>query len=177
MKHVTTLIVSALLTTTAVFPLQASADEEQQMQFEMVVVGNHAFGGLVSNGKYQLAVDRITGRRNYAPYATATNLCVALTMLGQYAQAEPRCEEAIKLADKRPVPAPKGWKGINQVAAQRAFAYSNRGVMRILRGNVSGAEEDFLTAIERKANLRAPARNLAKVNVETTAPVVAIVSH
>ena len=177
MKHVTTLLVSALLTTTVVFPLQGSADGEQQIQYEMVVVRNHALGNLVSNGKYQLAVNRITGRRNYEPYATATNLCAALTMLGKFAQAEPRCEEAIKLANKRPVPAPKGWKGINQSATQRAIAYSNRGVMRILRGNVNGAEEDFLTAIERKANLRAPAQNLAKVNVEATASVVAIVSN
>ncbi|MGB7451467.1 MAG: hypothetical protein WBM36_04990 [Lysobacterales bacterium] len=123
------------------------------------------------------SVKRITGRRNFAPYATATNLCAALTMLGQYDQAEPRCDEAIKLAEKQPVPAPRGWKGINQVAAQRAVAYSNRGVMRILRGNVSGAEEDFLTAIERKANLSAPTRKLAKANVEHIAQAVAIVSH
>jgi len=177
MKHVTTLIVSALLTTTAVFPLQAIADEERHNQYEMVAVGNQAFGDLVTKGEYQLAVNRITGRHNNAPYATATNLCVALTMLGRYDQAEPRCDEAIKLADKVPVPAPKGWKGINQVASQRAFAYSNRGVMRIVSGNVNGAAEDFLTAIERKANLRAPTQNLAKANIETTAPVVAIVSH
>lgn len=177
MTHVTTLIVSALLTATAVFPLQANADEEQQMKFEMVVIANQAFGDLVSNGKYELAVRRITGRRNFAPYATATNLCAALTMLGKYDQAEPRCDEAIKLAEKQPVPAPRGWKGINQVAAKRAVAYSNRGVMHILRGNVSGAEKDFVTAIERKADLGAPTRNLAKANIESTAQGVTIVSN
>ena len=179
MKHVTTLIVTALLTTTLVFPLQGNADEEQHTQYEMVAVGNHAFGGLVLKGEYQLAVERITGSSNFAPYATATNLCVALTMLGNYDQAEPRCDEAIKLADKRPQPAPKGWKGIIQLATQRSVAYSNRGVMHVLRGNVSGATEDFRTAIERKAkaNLRAPTRNLARVNIVNTAPVVATVIH
>ena len=77
------------------------------------------------------------------------------------------------------MPAPKGWKGINQLATQRAVAYSNRGVIRVLRGNVRGAEEDFLTAIERKANLRlsVPTRNLAKATIDTTAPAVAIVSR
>ena len=66
-----------------------------------------------------------------------------------------------------------------QLATQRSVAYSNRGVMRILRGNVNGATEDFQTAIERKgkANLHAPAQNLAKVNIVTTAPVVATVIH
>ena len=64
----------------------------------------------------------------------------------------------IKLADKSPVPAPKGWRGIIQLATQRSIAYSNRGVMHMLRGNVSGATEDFQTAIERKgrANLSTP---------------------
>jgi len=174
MKHVTTLIVSTLLTTTALFPLQGSADEEQQTQYEMAVVGNQAFGDLVSNGRYQLAVKRINASGNFAPHATATNLCVALTMLGKYDQAEPRCDEATKLAEMSP---PRGRDSINQVKAQRAFAYSNRGVMRMLSGNVSGAKEDFLTAIERKANLRTPTRNLAKANVETTAQFVAIVNH
>ena len=179
MKHVTTLIVTALLTTTVVFPLQGNADEAQLTQYEMVAIGNHAFGSLVLKGDYQLAVKRITGSRNFTPYATATNLCVALTMLGNYDQAEPRCDEAIKLADKSPMPAPKGWRGIIQLATQRSVAYSNRGVMHILRGNVSGATEDFLTAIERKskANLHAPAHNLARVSIVTTAPVVATVTH
>ena len=77
------------------------------------------------------------------------------------------------------MPAPKGWRGIIQLATQRSVAYSNRGVMHILRGNVGGATEDFRTAIERKgkANLSAPTRNLAKVNIVTTAPVVATVIH
>ena len=46
----------------------------------------------------------------------------------------------------------------------------------MLSGDVSGVQEDFLTAIERKANLCAPTQNLARANIETTAPVVAIVS-
>jgi hypothetical protein len=174
MKNVTTLIISTLLATTALFPLHVNADEEQQMQYEMVAVGNQAFGDLVLKGKYQLAVTRINASGNFAPHATATNLCVALTMLGKYDQAEPQCDEATKQAEKSP---PRGRDSINQVKTQRAFAYSNRGVMRLLSGNVSGAKEDFLTAIERKADLHTPTRNLAKANVETTAQFVAIVSH
>jgi Flp pilus assembly protein TadD len=179
MKHLTTLIFTALLTTTVVFPMQGNANEEQQAQYEMVAIGNHAFGGLVLKGDYQLAVERITGSRNFAPYATATNLCVALTLLGNYDLAEPRCNEAIKLADKPRVPTPKRWRGILQLAKQRSIAYSNRGVMHMLRGNVSGATEDFQTAIERKgkANLSAPSQNLVKTSIITTEPSVATVIH
>ena len=174
MKHLTTLIVSTLLTTTALFPLQGSANEEQQTQYEMVVVGNQAFGDLVSKGKYQLAVKRINSSGNFTPHATATNQCVALTMLGEYDKAEAQCDEATKLAEQTP---PRGRDSINQAKAQRAFAYSNRGVMRMLSGNVSGAREDFLTAVERKADLRTPTRNLAKANDEPTSQFVAIVNH
>ena len=42
---------------------------------------------------------------------------------------------------------------------------------------MKGAEEDFVTAIERKADLGAPTRNLAKANVDSTAQAVAIVSN
>lgn len=174
MKHAATLIVSTLLTSTAVFPVQASADENQPIQYEMVAVGNQAFGELISDGKYQLAVKRINSSGNFVPYATATNLCVAHTLLGNYDQAEARCDEATRLAEKAP---PRGRDSINQAKSHRAFAYSNRGVMHILRGNVNEAVEDFLTAIERKADLRAPTQNLAKASSESTAPVVAIVSQ
>lgn len=175
MKHATNLIVivSALLTAVAVFPLQASADEESQAQYEMVVVGNQASGDLVSRGDYRLAVTRITGRYQGNPFATATNLCAALSLLGKFGQAEPHCNEAVKLAEKSVKPAPRNWRGREQIATQRALAYSNRGVMRVLRGDEIGAEEDFRVAVERKADLRAPTLNLARVQVETTGPVVA----
>jgi Flp pilus assembly protein TadD len=179
MKHTTHLIVivSALLTTGAVFPQQATANEASHVQFEMVVVGNRASGDLVSKGDYQTAVDRITSRYTGYPFATATNLCAALSMLGEFDQAEPHCNKAIKLADKKPVPAPRSWKGRNQMTSQQALAYSNRGVLRMLSGDASGAEEDFQVAIERNANLNAPARNLARVQLEPTGPIVATLSH
>jgi len=179
MKHTTHLIVivSALLTTSAVFPQQVTANETSHIQYEMVVVGNHASGDLVSKGDYQAAVDRITRRYTGNPYATATNLCAALSMLGEYDKAESYCNEAVKLADKSPVPAPRSWKARKQITKQQAHAYSNRGVMRVLSGDASGAEEDFQVATERNANLNAPARNLARVQLEPTGPIVATVSH
>jgi len=179
MKNVTNLtaIVATLLTIATVFPVQASADEEHQALFEMVIVGNRASGDLVSKGHYQKAIDRITGVYSGYPFASATNLCTALSMLDKFEQAKPHCDEAIKLASKSPKPAPRSWNARNQLATQRALAYSNRGVMRILSGDASGAEEDFRMAIERKADLRAPTQNLARVQFETTGPIVAKVSQ
>lgn len=53
----------------------------------------------------------------------------------------------------------------------------NRGVLRLMSGDASGAEEDFQSAIERNANLHAAARNLARVQLEPIGPIVAKVSH
>jgi Flp pilus assembly protein TadD len=179
MKHSTHLIVivSALLTIAAVFPQQATANEASHIQYEMGVVGNRAFGDLVSKGDYQTAVNRINRRYTDYPFATATNLCAALSMLGEFDKAERHCNEAVKLADKSAVPAPRSWKGRNQVKSQQSLAYSNRGVLRVMSGDASGAEEDFQAAIERNANLHAAARNLARVQLEPTGPIVAKVSH
>ena len=81
------------------------------------------------------------------------------------------------LANKSSVPTPRGWKGHNQMTAQQAQAYSNRGAMRIMSGDATGAEEDFQVAIKHNANLHAPARNLARVQLESTGPIVAKLSH
>lgn len=179
MKQTTNLIVivSTLLTIGAIIPPQATANETSQLQYEMVVVGNQSFGDLVSKGDYQTAINRIGRRYRDYPYASATNLCTAFSMLNKFEQAEIHCNEAIKLANKSSVPAPKGWKGINQMTAQQAQAYSNRGVMRVMSGNEIGAEEDFHVAIERNANLHAPARNLARVQLEHSGQIMANVSR
>lgn len=179
MRHTTNLIVivSTLLTIGAIIPRQATANETSQLQYEMVVVGDQAFGNLVSKGDYQTAINRIARRYRHFPFASATNLCAAFSMLNEFEQAEPHCNEAIKLANKSTVPSPRGWKGRNQMTAQQAQAYSNRGVMRIMSGDEIGAEEDFQAAIERNAKLHAPARNLARVQLEHSGQIVANVSR
>jgi Flp pilus assembly protein TadD len=171
------IIVSTLLTAITLVPLRATADEVARSHYQMVAVGNQSSGKLVIKGDYQLAVDRINGRYTGYPFANATNLCVALSMLGQLDQADPHCNEAVELASKPAAPGPKNRKTRDQIATQRALAYSNRGVMRILSGDESGAEEDFRMAIQNKTKLRAPMENLVRVDLESTGPVVARVSH
>ena len=179
MKHTTHLIiiVSALLATATVLPAQATANEVSSAPYEMVVVGNLVSGDLVSKGDYQAAVDRITSSYAGYPFATATNLCASLSILGFFDQAEPHCNEAVRLANQSAVPAPRRWKARKQVASQQALAYSNRGVLRILSGDASGAEQDFQAAIEHNAELPASARNLARVQLEPTGPIVAKVNQ
>ena len=168
---------SLVLTAFSGFPLQATADGPAQTKYEFVVVGNQAFGNLVSNGEYQLAIDRINGRQNVYPFAAATNLCVSLSMLGRLDRAAAQCDEAIKQAEASSLPGPKRWKGHHQLATRWAMAYSNRGVFRALSGDLSGAEEDFRMAVEHEAKMNAPTRNFARVQMKPTAPAVASVSR
>ena len=179
MKHTTHLIVivSALLSTGAVFTQQASASEVASAPYEMVVVDNRASGDLVSRGEFESAVNRITSRYTGYPFATATNLCTALSLLGNFDKAESHCNEAVKLANRSAVPAPKSWKARRQATSHQSLAYSNRGVFRALNGDSSGAEKDFQAAIEHNTNLHAPARNLARVQLEPHGPIVAKVNH
>jgi hypothetical protein len=179
MKHLHILIGigSAVLMAATGFPLQATADEEVRSQYEFVVVGNRAFGDLISGGDYQLAIDRIKGRPDDYPYDTATNMCVALSLLGQPEQAALHCDRAIELAEASSRPRPRHWQGRQQVATRWAVAYSNRGVLRALRGDPAGAEEDFRIAVEHKSAVKAPTQNFARVQMEPVAPVVASVSR
>lgn len=179
MKHAAHMIIiaSALLAAGTVLPQQATANEVSPVQYEMVVVGNQASGDLVSKGDYQAAVDRITSRYSGYPFATATNLCASLSMQGFFDQAEPHCNEAVRLANQSGVPAPRSWKARKQVASQQSLAYSNRGVMRVLSGDSNGAEQDFQAANDRDSGLQAPARNLVRVQYDSAGPIVAIVSQ
>lgn len=150
---------SVLLTLTAVHPQRVMASEEPHTAFELVAIGNQAFGSLIVNGEYQTALGRIAGRSRLYPFAAATNQCVALTMLGRLEEAAAFCDKAIEIAARAGLPGPRHWKGRSVVASQGALAYSNRGVMRVLRGDVAGATEDFRVAIDLKNDMQTPVHN------------------
>lgn len=179
MKQLDVMIGIGFLTLSAFsgFPLQATADEPAQTTYEFVVVGNEAFGNLVSSGEYQLAIERINGRPKADPFAAATNLCVSFSMLGQLDRAAAQCNEALKQAEAALLPGPKRWNARQQAATRWAMAYSNRGVFRALSGDLSGAEEDFQMAVDHEAKLNAPTRNVARVQMNSTLPAVASVSY
>ena len=179
MKQLNVLICigSLVLTAFSGFTLQATADEPAQTKYEFVVVGNEAFGDLVSRGEYQLAIERINGRPKAYPFATATNLCVSFSMIGQLDRAATQCDEALKQAEASSLPGPKRWNTRQQLATSWAIAYSNRGVFRALSGDLSGAAADFQMAVEHEAKMNAPTRNFARVQMKPTVPAVASLSH
>lgn len=168
---------TAMLTFAAVLSQKAIASDQSQTAYEIVVIGNQAFGGLIVNGESQTAIRRLVSRTRLYPFAAATNLCVAHTVLERFDEAEPFCNQAVELTERATLPRPRHWAGRTQVASNGALAYSNRGVLRVLRGDRAGAEEDFRAAIELKNDMRAPAHNFARLNMETTDPVAVRISQ
>jgi Tfp pilus assembly protein PilF len=55
--------------------------------------------------------------------------------------------------------------------SDRALALSNRGVIRAITGDDSGARQDFELAIKLGRNLRAPTENLARLETEASETV------
>jgi len=153
-----------------VFPLQPAWADSAADSYQMSVVLDRAHGDIVSSGQYQKAILRISNRHTRFPYASATNLCVAHTMVGQFKHAEHYCDEALVEAEKA---AARGHRKGRDYTAEWAIAYSNRGVLRARMGNTAGAADDFRMAVELKAGTDAPMNNLSRLKRETAEPFVA----
>jgi Tfp pilus assembly protein PilF len=172
MKHmnIRTPTGAIVLALTLVISFQSAQADDQSGSYQMSVVLDRAHGDIVSSGNFEKAILRISSRHSRFPYATATNLCVAHTMVGQFKHAEHYCDEALVEAEKA---AARGMRKGRDYTAEWALAYSNRGVLRARMGDTSGAGEDFRMAIELKADTDVPMNNLARLNPEPIESFVA----
>ena len=167
--HIITTAATVLLATATVFNAPDARAQDDPSSYRMSVVFDRAYGDVVSQGDYNKAILRINSDRSRFPFATATNLCVAHTMVGQYKHAEHYCDLALEEAEKA---AAKGRKKSRDYTSEWALAYSNRGVLRARRGDDEGATEDFRLAIAKQSESDLPIHNLAvlsHVPVETIA--------
>lgn len=166
MKRFTILFLLAL---TAVFACQTSWAQEVPADYQMSVVLDRAYGDVVASGRYDRAILRINSHHDRFPYASATNLCVAHTMVGQFKHAEYYCDKALEEAEKA---AAKGRQKSRDYTTEWALAYSNRGVLRARRGDHEGASEDFRLAIEKQSGSTLPVHNMAHLS-QATSDVIA----
>lgn len=143
----------------------AASAQQGATTYEMSIVLDRAYGDLVSHGSYTRAIVKINRSHDHYPFATATNLCVAHTMVGQYKHAEHYCDKALEEAEKA---AAQGRRKSRDYTAEWAMAYSNRGVLRARIGDDAAAEEDFRLAIEKQAGTDLPVHNLAVLKQETS---------
>lgn len=123
------------------------AHEPGASRYQMAAVIDRARGDAVLAGDYGKAIEDLdsqSGKR----FEASTNLCVAYTMIGDLENAGSECATALELSEKS--------------AARRdiAIALSNLGVVKAVRGDLSGARRDFNRALEINAYLRQASDNL-----------------
>ena len=175
MKHLISSIATgmALVVMAGILPGLVAAAKDTPSAPEMVFVEDRAYGDKLSYGAYEKAIARLSRQAdrfpNRDPFATATNLCVAHTTIGQYEKAELYCNKALTVAEKTAVSGRKRQgdrvSGLPVMLGAAnddwAQAYSNRGVLRAMSGNIEGAANDFRQAIALEADSAAAANNLA----------------
>jgi hypothetical protein len=91
------------------------------------------------------------------PLVAATNLCVAYTVTGAFAEARGACDRAVDLARREDAAASGRFS--SETATSRAL--SNRGVLRAMLGDTAGAAGDFREASKLHDAWIAAERNLA----------------
>lgn len=123
------------------------AAESPASRYKMAAVIDRARGNVVLAGNYEKAIevlDSKSGKR----FASSTNLCVAYTMTGDLEKADIECDAALTLSEG------------SAVRRDIAVALSNHGVVKAVRGDVKGAEQDFTRALEIDHKLREASDNL-----------------
>lgn len=88
----------------------------------------------------------------------ATNLCVAQAATRAFAAARNSCDRAVELAHRMDS---TEQRGIRRGASATARALSNRGVLRALSGDPTGAARDLRAAATQSGSWTAAANNLA----------------
>lgn len=142
---------------------------EAQSPYVMTVIADKAQGEQVVSGQYEDAIAAITAPKsqNRDSFAASNNLCVAYTKMNDLAKATAACADALQVSENKFGP----WYDAPRMRRDRALALSNRGVIRAITGDDSGARQDFELAIKLGRKLSAPMANLARLEIEASETV------
>lgn len=143
------------------------AAQEADPVYTMTFIVDAAHGGKIVAGKYQQAIEKITGgKRAGDSYSKQTNLCVAYTKTGELDKATAACEAALAIvldngSPRRSYPGFARAEDIDRYYI--ALALSNLGVLQAAKGSPDSARQAFEEAVELGTGLSAPEVNLARV--------------
>ncbi len=134
----------ALVLMSSVSFLASAATNGYKMVLIQDIPGVNALQtGELSSGIQQTLETPVWEADNFSRF---TNLCVGYSRMGELEQAETACTKAITAAQKYQQ-APLTLK-----REMRAYAHTNRGVLRLLSNDNLGALEDFKRAAELNGN-------------------------
>jgi len=147
-------------------PAPAGA-EEGLLSYEMTVIKDAANGHLIVDGKYAAAITKNLEKRvQQDEFALSNNLCVAYTLSREFDKARIACDSAVNGASSREVAqsGPIISAGTKRRALDRydAMAFSNRGVLKVVQGDMEGARLDFEAAAALETSVAAARNNLAR---------------
>ena len=135
--------------------------------YSMAVIHDEAYGTTVMSGDYAKGISKLTsiGGKRAKSFAANNNLCVAYTMTREFDNAATACEAALTASEKYGKYADSPLYPYD-ISRDQAMAYSNRGVLRAVTGDLEGAKQDFESAAKLSKYLDAPVDNLARLKTK-----------
>ena len=139
--------------------------------FRLIAFEDKAQGELVVNGEYAEAIAKLVPQsRSRSEFARHNNLCVAYTKTAELDKAISACDKAVSMRDNTRAGAAT-YLNLEQIreARDKAIALSNRGVVRAISGDISGAALDFEESLRLHGRLSEPQQNLKLLGINATA--------
>jgi Flp pilus assembly protein TadD len=137
-----------LVITASLASLNSAADENTASNaYQLAVIKDGAYGAAVIKGDFDTALPSLQ-LHSATRFDSSTNLCVALTKLGDLDNAQAACTTAYTLSQS------------SQFSRDRAIALSNLGVLAALRGDFVSARGHFERALEENGQVQQANDNL-----------------
>lgn len=136
--------------------------------YKMVVIAEDVLAAPIQAGALTTAFSAATMQQAQDPYARQMNLCVAYSKEGDISKAKDACHKAVTLVRQ------SGKRPAELQRELRSYAYSNRGVARLLSGDNIGALADFQRANDIEASAVSQ-HNLSKLTakINDSTPLIA----
>ena len=155
----------ALLAMSSFATTIANADE---LTYTMTTIVDASYGDQVAAGKYDRAIQKLSASSSKSDaFFKATNLCVAYTKVGNFADAAIACDTAVDKAKSMDYEKRSQISRRFQVKTRKtylAMALTNRGVLHAVTGNVELAHQAFSEALATYEGAAVAKTNLAKLD-------------
>jgi hypothetical protein len=166
-----------MLSAAVLLSAQSLVAQADPSHYEMVVFDKSRPARAVMNGNYDMAIEQagMLDDSRKQSFEIANSLCVAYTVTRDFSKAEAACEAAVTAT---PANLKVAMTGLDlsriDLLNMQAMARSNRGVLRAVSGDTSGALEDFEFAVALDSKVEAAEDNLARFKaVELSVKAVA----
>ncbi len=173
--------VASVITLLAIVAAAPALAHDMQDSFEMTVVRDAAWGSKVTNGDYAEAIAKISaaGDRASQRFFRNNNLCVAYAKSKKIDAALDACNAALSITKADPSATTGGRRDRQSFRSRnerrhQAMALSNRGVLRVVSGDIASARDDFEAALALDTGISAPARNLALLESEFSETIAGV---